>query len=121
MHKFLKGQQGKNDKVECDVVLYDLWHSWNDAFPNIKFNKFHGLFCATRDYIRKHGMAGRVSEESLEAFNAVLARMKELLRAMSTIVQRQKKANEHLQGNLKAEVASNSALVLMSDNCRGQL
>ena len=66
-------------------------------------------------------MAGRVSEESLEAFNAVLARMKELLRAMSTIVQRQKKANEHLQGNLKAEVASNSALVLMSDNCRGQL
>jgi len=57
------------------------------------------------------GMAGRVSEESLEAFNAVLARMKELLRTMPVTTQRQKKVNERLQGNLKAEVVNNSALV----------
>ena len=41
VHLFLKGQ-GKKDDLECDVLLYDLWVAWKMAFPDAKFNKFHG-------------------------------------------------------------------------------
>ena len=36
-----------------------------------------------KNIIHKNGMAGRVSEKSLEIFNAVLAEIKRVLREMS--------------------------------------
>ena len=79
VHLFLKGQ-GKKDDLECDVLLYDLWVAWKDAYPDVDFNKFHGLFCAKRNFIHKYGMVWRVSKESLESFNTVLAEVKRVLR-----------------------------------------
>ena len=31
VHLFLKGQ-GKKDDLECDILLYDLWVGWKDAY-----------------------------------------------------------------------------------------
>jgi len=110
VHRFLKGQDKKDD-LECDVLLYDLWIAWKVAFPDVKFNKFHGLFCATRNFIHRYGMAGRVSEESLESFNAVVAEIKKVLRSMPTTTGRMKKINERLQGNLKEEVVKDRVMI----------
>jgi len=110
VHLFLKGQ-GKKDDLECDVLLYDLWVAWKVAFPDAKFNKFHGLFCATRNFIHKFGMAGRVSEESLEAFNAVLAEIKKVLRSMPVTTVRMNKINERIQGNLKQDVVKDRVMI----------
>ena len=71
--------QKKRDPEECDQLLYILWCAWEDSFPGQKFNKFHAAFCTARDYVHAYHMAGRVSEESNESFNAVLGNVKELL------------------------------------------
>ena len=110
VHLFLKGQ-GKKDDLECDILLYDLWVAWKDAYPDVDFNKFHGLFCATRNFNHKYGMAGRVSEESLESFNAVLAEVKSVLRGLPTTTGRMKKINERMQGNLKEEVSKDRMMI----------
>merc|ERR1712238_596794 len=55
VHCFLKSQK-KRDPEECDDKLYELWNAWQAAFPGMKFNKFHGLFCGTRNFIHKYHM-----------------------------------------------------------------
>ena len=102
MHVYMKSQK-KRDPQECDAKLFRLWCAWKNAFPDASFNKFHGLFCTTRNYIHLFGMAGRVSEESNESFNALLANVKALLRSMPTTMTRQGKVNERLQSNTKEE------------------
>ena len=87
VHCFLKSQR-KMDPEECDDKLYELWNAWQAAFPRMKFNKFHGLFCGTRNFIHKCHMAGRVSEESNESFNSVMANMKKMLQSMGSTVGR---------------------------------
>ena len=82
IHIFLKSQKKRNPK-ECDVKLCELWWAWKYAFEGVKFNKFHGLFCTTRNFIHKYGMAGRVSEESNAYFNRVLADIKRTLKSVS--------------------------------------
>ena len=43
------------------------------SVPDRKFNKFHGMFCTIcRRYVYMYQMAGRISEEINEAFNATL-------------------------------------------------
>ena len=56
-------------------------------------------------------MAGRVSEESLESFNAVVAEIKRALRSMPTTTGRMNKINERLQGNLKGEVVKDRVMI----------
>ena len=57
-------------------------------------------------------MAGRVSEESNESFNALLAEIKRVLRSMPTTMGRQNKINERLQCNLKEDVSREMDKVL---------
>ena len=86
-------------------MLYILWCAWEDAFPGQKFNKFHAAFCTARDYVHAYHMAGRVSEESNESFNAVLEKVKDLLKSMPTTVGRVGLINARAQGNLKSSVS----------------
>ena len=111
VHVFMKSQR-KRDPQECDKKLFRLWCAWKNAFPDAEFNKFHGLFCTTRNYIHLFGMAGRVSEESNESFNALLANVKALLRSMPTTVTRQRKVNERLQNNTKEDVGRAKCQIL---------
>ena len=78
----------------------------------MKFNKFHGLFCTTRDFVHKYHMAARVSEESNEAFNAVLASVKRMLRCMPATVGRIKTTNQQTQVKLKLSVAKPGNIIL---------
>ena len=89
--------------MECDQILYALWCGWEDAYPGQKFNKFHSAFCAVRNYVHKYHMAGRVNEESTEAFNSVLERVKNLLKSMKTTVGQVDLMSARMQGNLKVE------------------
>jgi len=43
---FLKSQKKRSRSI-CDEKLFALWMSWQCAVPGIKFNTFHGVFCAT--------------------------------------------------------------------------
>ena len=101
---FLKRQQ-KRDPEECDRKFYKLWNVLKGSFTGMKFDKFHGLFCTSHNFIYKYHMAGRVSEESNEAFNAVLANVKRMLRCMSATVGRIKTINQQTQVKLKSSVA----------------
>ena len=73
------------------------------------------VFCATRNFVHKYGMAGRVFEESLESFNAVLAKVKRVLRGSSTTIGQMKKINERMQENLKEEVSKDRMMI--EDKC----
>ena len=110
---FLKSQK-KRDPTECDVKMYALWRAWEYAFPGKKFNKFHGLFCTIRNYIHEYHMSGRVSEESNEAFNGTLAKVKALLRCMPGTIQRVELTNARTQGNLKEEILNEKIEILKS-------
>ena len=110
VHLFLQGQEKKDD-VKCDVLLYDLWFVWKDAYPDVDFNKSHGLFFVTRNFIHKYGMAGSVSEESLESCNAVLAEVKRVLRRLSTTTGGIQKINKRMQVNLKEEVSKDRMMI----------
>ena len=96
--------QRKRDPAECDDKLYVLWKAWQKAFPGKSFNKFHGMFCTIRHFIHKYHMAGRVSEESNEAFSGTLAKVKRLLACMPATVGRIELVNARTQGNLKGEI-----------------
>jgi len=55
---------------------------WQNAFPGQNFNKFHDMFCIIHRFIHKYEMAGRISEESNEAFNSTLVDIKTRLETM---------------------------------------
>ena len=103
---FLKSQK-KRCPRECDDKLFSLWCRWSYAFPGMKFNKFHGMFCAIRKYVHEYHMAGRISEESNEAFNATLAEIKGRLRCMPVTSTRIKVTNARTQSNLNGEMLDN--------------
>ena len=52
VHCFFKSQS-KRDPGECDDKLYALWCAWQDVYPGLKFNKFHGAFCVSREFVHK--------------------------------------------------------------------
>ena len=81
VHCYLKNQRKRNP-IECDKKMYDLWLSWQKAFPGKSFNRFHGMFCLIRNFVHKYEMAGRVLEESNELFNGVFASVKRLPESM---------------------------------------
>ena len=56
-------------------------------------------------------MTGKVSKESLESFNAVLAEVKRVLWELSTMRGQIKKINEKIQGNLKEEVSKDRMMI----------
>ena len=66
---FLKSQK-KRSPTACDKKLFLLWCEWSCAFPGMKFNKYHGMFCAIRRFVHKYEMVGRISDESNEAFDS---------------------------------------------------
>ena len=111
LYIFFKSQK-KRDSEECNQKFYKLWKAWKDPFPGMKFNKFYGLFCTTRNYIHKYHMAGRISEESNEAFNAVLANVKRMMRSMPATVGRINKINQQTQVKLKSTVAQPGNIIL---------
>ena len=84
---FLKSQKKRSPSV-CDDSLFNLWMCWNCAFPGMKFNKFHGMFCTIRRYMHTYHMLGRISEDSNEAFNVTLAEVKSKLKIMPTMTTR---------------------------------
>ena len=92
---FLKSQK-KRDPEVCDELLFRLWCSWEDAFPGISFNKYHGLFCAVRRYAHKFLMTGRISEESGEAYNATQEEVKRILRGVVSHKKRVDKMTERI-------------------------
>ena len=49
-------------------------------------NTFHGMFCSIHNFVNKHEMDGRVSEESNESFDGVLASVKRLFESMPATV-----------------------------------
>jgi len=100
---FVKSQR-KRSPVICDDKLFVLWCRWEDAFPGKKFNKFHAMFCTIRNFVHTYEMAGRISEESNEAFNGTLAEVKSRLRCMPTTEKRVEVTNARTQSNLKGDV-----------------
>ena len=109
---FLKSQK-KRSPVICDNKLFVLWCRWEDAFPGKKFNKFHAMFCTIRNFVHCYEMAGRISEESNEAFNGTLAEVKARLRCMPTTEKRVEVTNARTQSNLKGDILEEK-LVLQS-------
>ena len=57
-------------------------------------------------------MAGRVSEESNESFNSVMANMKKMLQRMHSTVGRIDLLNYRAQGNLKPEIIEEKLKIL---------
>ena len=100
---FVKSQR-KRCPVVFDNKLLRLWCRWEDASPGKGFNKYHGMFCTLRNYVRLFHMAGRVIEESNEAYNGTVASLKKVVKCMPSHEQRIDKINERAQGNLKGEV-----------------
>ena len=84
------------------AMTYSLHCTWLGAMQG--FNKFHVLFFEIREYIHRYHMAGRTSEESNEAFNARLAKCKDLLKRMPSTTQRVNLTNARVQGNLNGEI-----------------
>ena len=111
VHCFLKSQK-KRTPIDCDNKLYTLWKAWQKAFPGKSFNKFHGLFCTIRHFVHKYHMTGRVSEESNESFNGVLARVKRLLASMPATVGRVELINARTQANLKGEILEPKLIIM---------
>ena len=100
---FVKSQQ-KRSPIICDIKLFRLWCGWEDAFPGKKFNKFHGLFCTIRRFVHTYHMAGRVSEESGEAYNGTLKVIKGHLKSMPLKEQRIATTTAREQGNIKGSI-----------------
>ena len=44
--RFLESQKKRSSSSICDDKLFRLWVGWQCAFPGMKFNKFHGMFCS---------------------------------------------------------------------------
>ncbi len=100
---FLKSQRKRCPRM-LDNKLLRLWCCWEDAFPGKSFNKFHGMFCTVRRFVHTYEMAGRISEESNEAYNGTQADTKAILSCMPCDSKRIQKITERAQGNLKGEV-----------------
>ena len=74
---FFKSQK-KRDPKECGEKVYALWCGWGDAYPGQNSTKLMLLSALYRIMcICKYHMAGRVNEESTEAFNSVFGKNKE--------------------------------------------
>jgi hypothetical protein len=100
---FVKSQRRRSPEI-CDDKLFNLWCRWEDAFPGKKFNKYHAMFCTIRNFVHRYEMAGRISEESNEAFNGTLAEVKSRLRCMPTTEKRVEVTNARTQSNLKGDI-----------------
>ena len=100
-----------------DDKLFWLWNRWEDAFPGMKFNKFHGLFCTVCKFVHEYHMMCRVSEESPEGYNATLAKTKRLLNRMPFKNKRVQTITARTQANLK-EVVLEPRLVIQSSVTR---
>ncbi len=100
---FLKSQRKREPRL-LDLKLLRLYERWEDAFPGKGFNKFHGLFCTVRRFVHSFEMAGRVSEESGEAYNGANKHRKSLVACMPCDERRIEKITERDQGNLKGKV-----------------
>ena len=107
---FLKSQR-KRSPVVFNHKLLRLWCRWEEAFPGKSFNKFHGIFCTVRNYVHLYHMAGRVSEESNEAYNGTLDDTKSTLRCMPSHTKRIDKVTERSQANLKGEVLESRLVI----------
>ena len=114
---FLKSQR-KRSPVVLDHKLLRLWCRWEDAFPGKSFNKFHGVFCTIRNYVHLYHMAGRVSEESNEAYNGTLADTKRTLQCMPSHTKRINKIAERSQGNLKGKVMESRLVIQKAKKSR---
>ena len=100
---FMKSQRKRSPAI-CDKKLFRLWCAWEVGFPGMKFNKFHGLFCTVRHFVHEYHMAGRVSEESNEAYNGTLKHVKGPLRAMPVKGKRIETITNRAQRNIKGPV-----------------
>ena len=69
------------------------------------------FFCTVRDFVHAFEMAGRVSEESNEAYNAMLRILKEILKQMPSRKKRIEKITERSQGNLKGDVVESTLAI----------
>ena len=107
---FLKSQK-KACPVKCDDLLVALKLAWEDAFPKKGFNKYHALFHEIRRFIHEFHMAGRASEESNEAFNGRLTKVKDFLMRMPSTTQRIELTNARVQGNLNGEVLNDKLAI----------
>ena len=114
---FLKSQR-KRSPVVLDHKLLRLWCRWEDAFPGKSFNKFHGVFCTICNYVHLYHMAGRVSEESNEAYNGTLADTKRTLQCMPSYTKRIDKIAERSQGNLKGKVMESRLVIQKAKKSR---
>ena len=109
--RFIKSQK-KRCPEECDDLFFTLYMAWKDTFPDKRgFNKYHVLFFEIREYIHNFHMAGRTSEESNEAFNARLAKCKDLLKRMPSTTQRVDLTNARIQGNLNGEILRDKLVI----------
>ena len=61
---------------------YELYWAWKGAFANMSFNKFHGLFFGTRNFVHKYKVKDIFSEENCESYMLVLDKQKERRRGM---------------------------------------
>ena len=75
-----------------------------DAFSGKSFNEFHGMFCMLRRFVHRYHMVGRVSEESNEAYNGILANTKKVVKCTVSHNKRIAKIAERLHGKLKGRV-----------------
>ena len=89
-----------------------MWCAWQNAYPGQKFNKFHNAFCVTRDFVHKYEMAGIVSEEGSEAFNAALENIKNRLSGMPETTRKAELMCARTQGNTKCEVLNSKRKVI---------
>ena len=55
LYVFMKGQK-KRDPAECNSNLFRLWCALENAYSEVVFNKFPGLFCITMNFIHKYGL-----------------------------------------------------------------
>ena len=100
---FVKSQR-KRSPIVCDIKLFKLWCRWEHAFAGKNFNKFHGLFCTIRQFVHTYHMAGRVSEESGEAYNGTLKFIKGNLGSMPNKNKRITTTMAKEQGNIKGSI-----------------
>ena len=100
---FFKSQE-RICQMECDDILYELWWAWKNAFPEMKFNKFHGMFCGMRNFVHRYKSAGRFLEESCESYMTVLDNMKRIMRGVLQTEIRVNLIAARGRGDLKAGI-----------------
>ena len=87
-------------------------------YPGLKFNKFHGAFCVSREFVHKYHMAGIVSEESSESFNSVPENIKDRLKGMPATTEKAKLMCDWTQGNTRELIVDSKRKI--ANNCTGR-